>query len=121
VELVGIEQGEILYLTGESRKIIENSPHLEAPRQKGYEVLYFSDPVDELMVHLLYEVDGKKLKSVTKGKASLGAEEEKKQRGEELEELKEKEEVYSKFLEAAQKELDRNGSKVEGRNPASWN
>ena len=42
------EQKEILYLTGESRKVIENSPHLESVRQKGYEVLYLSDPVDEL-------------------------------------------------------------------------
>jgi HSP90 family molecular chaperone len=39
------EQSEILYLTGESRKVIENSPHLEAPRQKDYEVLYLSDPL----------------------------------------------------------------------------
>ena len=44
------EQKEILYLTGESRKVIENSPHLESVRQKGYEVLYLSDPVDELIV-----------------------------------------------------------------------
>jgi molecular chaperone HtpG len=97
------EQKEILYLTGESRKVIENSPHLEAPRQKGYEVLYFSDPVDELMVESLHEIEGKKLKSVTKGKVSLGTEEEEKQREEEL---KKKEEEYAKFLEAAQKKLD---------------
>jgi len=28
------EQSEVFYLTGESRKVIENSPHLEAPKQK---------------------------------------------------------------------------------------
>jgi molecular chaperone HtpG len=103
VERMKPEQTEILYLTGESRKIIENSPHLEAPRQKGYEVLYFSDPVDELMVQSLYEVEGKKLKSVTKGRVSLGTDEEKKQREEQL---KKKEEEYAKFLEAAQEKLD---------------
>jgi molecular chaperone HtpG len=103
VEGMKPEQTEILYLTGESRKVIENSPHLEAPRQKGYEVLYFSDPVDELMLQPLYEVEGKKLKSVTKGKVSLGTEEEKKQQAEDL---KKKEEDYAKFLEAAQKKLD---------------
>ena len=97
------EQAEILYLTGESRKVIENSPHLEAPRQKGYEVLYFSDPVDELMVQSLYEVEGKKLKSVTKGKVHFGTEEETKQQEEQL---KKKEEEYGKFLEACQKKLD---------------
>jgi molecular chaperone HtpG len=103
VERMKPEQTEILYLTGESRKVIENSPHLEAPKEKGYEVLYFSDPVDELMLQSLNEVEGKKLKSVSKGKVSLGTEEEKKQREEEI---KKKEEEYAKFLEAAQKKLD---------------
>lgn len=97
------EQGEILYLTGESRKVIENSPHLELPKQKGYEVLYLSDPVDELLVQHLYEFEGKRLKSVTKGRVQLGTEEEKKQLEEQL---KKKEEEYAKFLEACQKKLD---------------
>jgi len=96
------EQTEILYLTGGSRHTIENSPHLEAPRQKGYEVLYFSDPVDEWMVQSLHEIEGKKLKSLTKGKVSLGSEEENKRCEEEL---KSKEEEYAKFLEAAQNRL----------------
>jgi molecular chaperone HtpG len=97
------EQTEILYLTGESRKVIENSPHLEASRQKGYEVLYLSDSVDELLVQSLYEFEEKKLKSVTKGKVNLGTEEERKQREEDL---KKKEEEYAKFLESGQKKLD---------------
>jgi molecular chaperone HtpG len=97
------EQNEILYLTGESRKIIENSPHLEAPKQKNYEVLYFSDPVDELLVQHLHEFEGKHLKSVTKGKVQLGTEDEKKQLEEQL---KKKEEEYVGFLQAAQKRLD---------------
>src|SRR5437660_9884930 len=56
------EQSEILYLTGESRKVIENSPHLEAVRKKDYEVLYMSDPVDELLVQHVFEYEGKTLK-----------------------------------------------------------
>ncbi len=103
VERMKPEQTEILYLTGESRKVIENSPHLEAPKQKGYEVLYLTDPVDELLTQSVYEFEGKKLKSIGKGKVQLGTEEEKKQREEEL---KKKEEEYSKFLEASQKKLD---------------
>ena len=103
VERMKPEQTEILYLTGESRKVIENSPHLEASRQKGYEVLYLSDPVDELLVQSVYEFEQKKLKSVTKGKVNLGTEEEKKQREEAL---KKQEEEYAKFLEACQKKLD---------------
>jgi molecular chaperone HtpG len=97
------EQTEVLYLTGESRRVIENSPHLEAPRQKGYEVLYLNDPVDELLVQHLHEFEGKRLKSVTKGKVQLGTEEEKKQAEEQL---KKKEEEFAGFLEACQKKLD---------------
>ena len=77
------EQNEILFLTGESRKVIENSPHLEAVRKKEYEVLYMSDPVDELLVQHLYDFEGKKLKSIGKGNFQLGTEEEKKQAEEE--------------------------------------
>jgi molecular chaperone HtpG len=97
------EQKEILYLTGESRKVIENSPHLESVRQKGYEVLYLSDPVDELMVQSLHEFQEHKLKSVTKGRFELGTDEEKKQAEEQI---KQKEEEYKSFLEACQKKLD---------------
>ncbi|HEY6248787.1 MAG TPA: molecular chaperone HtpG [Candidatus Angelobacter sp.] len=103
VERMKAEQTEILYLTGESRKVIENSPHLEVPKQEGYEVLYLSDPVDELLVQSVHEFEGKRLKSVTKGKIQLGTEEEKKQREEQL---KKKEEDYKGFLEACQKKLD---------------
>src|SRR6266508_3875752 len=39
-------QEEIYYLTGESRGVVENSPHLEAFKEKGYEVLYLTEPVD---------------------------------------------------------------------------
>lgn len=103
VERMQPEQSEILYLTGESRKVIENSPHLEAPRQKGYEVLYLSDPVDELLAQAVHEFEGKKLKSITKGKVQLGTEKEKQQREEEL---KKKEEDYAEFLESCQRKLD---------------
>ena len=103
IERMKPEQTEILYLTGESRKVIENSPHLEVPKQKGYEVLYLTDPVDELVTEHLHEIDGKRLKSVTKGKVNLGTEEEKK----EIEEqVKKKEEEYASFLQACQKKID---------------
>ncbi len=97
------EQSEILYLTGDSRKVIENSPHLEVPRQKGYEVLYLSDPVDELLVQSVHEFEAKKLKSVTKGKVQLGTDDEKKLREEEL---KKREEEYANVLKACQQKLD---------------
>src|SRR5262249_36012648 len=64
-------QNEIYYMTGESRTVVENSPHLEAFKEKGYEVLYLIDPVDELLVQSLMDYQGKKLKSVGKGTITL--------------------------------------------------
>jgi molecular chaperone HtpG len=96
-------QEQIFYLTGESRRVVENSPHLEVFRQEGYEVLYLTDPVDELVVQTLREFEGKKLKSVVKGTIELGDEETKKQ----VEQaLKQKEAEASELLEFFQKTLD---------------
>jgi molecular chaperone HtpG len=67
-------QSAIYYTTGSSRRSVENSPHLEAFKEKGYEVLYLVDPVDEVLVQWVPEFDGKKLKSVLKGTADLGDE-----------------------------------------------
>lgn len=97
------EQKEIFYLPGESRAQVETSPHLEALREKGYEVLYLVDPVDELMTQTLHEYAGKKWKSVGKGSVSIGSEEEKKQSEEEL---KAQEEQMKPLLDTLQKKLD---------------
>ena len=60
-------QNAIYYLTGPSRRAVENSPHLEAFREKRYEVLYLIDPVDEVFVQWVPEFEGKKLKSRGQG------------------------------------------------------
>lgn len=70
-------QSEIYYATGESRVTIENSPHLEAFRAKGYEVLILTDPVDEVWVERVGAYDGKTLRSVAKGQVDLETDEEK--------------------------------------------
>ncbi len=80
------EQEEVFYITAESREVAEHSPHLEAFRDKGYEVLFLVDPVDELLVQTVHEVDGKRLKSIGKGTVELGSEAERKERKEKLEE-----------------------------------
>jgi len=92
------EQEQIFYLTGESRAVLENSPHLEALREKGYEVLYLVDPVDEFLLSYLTEFEGKKLKSAAKGVIALGDEKEK--------EIEQQKAEYQAFLEYLQKELD---------------
>jgi molecular chaperone HtpG len=84
VERMKPQQTEIFYLTGDSRKVIENSPHLESVRERGYEVLYLSDAVDELLVQSLHEFDNKRLKSVGKGILNPGTEEERTQKEEQL-------------------------------------
>ncbi|WP_214400827.1 molecular chaperone HtpG [Pseudonocardia lacus] len=65
-------QEAIYYATGESRAALENSPHLEAFRAKGYEVLLLTDPVDEVWVDMVPAFEDKALTSVAKGEVDLG-------------------------------------------------
>jgi molecular chaperone HtpG len=67
-------QEQIFYAAGESRHLLERSPHLEAFKAKGYEVLLLTDPVDEVWVDAVPEFEGKALQSVAKGEVDLGAE-----------------------------------------------
>ena len=71
-------QQHIYYMTGESRAIIESSPHMEAFRAKGLEVLLLTDPVDEMWVDVVREFDGKQFQSIAKGQVDLDTDEEKK-------------------------------------------
>ncbi|MEU7926930.1 molecular chaperone HtpG [Micromonospora sp. NPDC049107] len=72
-------QTDIWYATGDSRTTIENSPHLEAFRAKGHEVLLLTDPVDEVWVERVGEYDGRPLRSIAKGQVDLDTDEEKQQ------------------------------------------
>ena len=71
VERMKDGQDEIYYLTGESRGQVENSPHMEAFRAQGYEVLLLTDPVDEIWVEAVPDYDGKKLQSIARGSVDL--------------------------------------------------
>ncbi|MEU4597925.1 molecular chaperone HtpG [Nocardia sp. NPDC023988] len=79
VERMKDGQDAIYYMTGESRAQVENSPHLEAFKAKGLEVLVLTDPVDEMWVGSVPEFDGKKFQSIAKGEVDLETEEEKKE------------------------------------------
>jgi molecular chaperone HtpG len=77
VERMKEGQKQIFYATGETRQQILKSPHLEAFKAKGYEVLLLTDPVDEVWVGGVTEFDGKPLQSVARGEVDLDSEEEK--------------------------------------------
>ncbi|MEH3156654.1 MAG: molecular chaperone HtpG [Gordonia paraffinivorans] len=64
-------QTEIYYITGESRSAMENSPHMEAFRARGIEVLLLGDPVDEVWTGNVPDFDGKPLRSIAKGEVDL--------------------------------------------------
>jgi molecular chaperone HtpG len=77
VERMKDGQEQIFYATGQSREQLLKSPHLEAFKAKGYEVLLLTDPVDEIWVGSVPEFDGKPLQSVAKGEVDLDSEDEK--------------------------------------------
>jgi molecular chaperone HtpG len=77
VERMKEGQEQIFYATGESRDQILATPHLEAFKAKGYEVLLLTDTVDEIWLGSVTEFDGKPLQSVAKGDLDLDTEEEK--------------------------------------------
>ena len=73
------EQEEIYYITGENISFLLNSPRLEALKDKGYEVLLMTDPVDEWVVQSLGEYEGKKFKSAEKGEINIDKKSDKKE------------------------------------------
>ena len=97
-------QKDIYYITGESRKAVENSPFIEKLKKRGLEVLFMVDPIDEYAVQQLKEYDGKKLVSCTKEGLQLDETEEEKAK---------KEEVKSQFEALCRLMKDILGDKVE--------
>ncbi|UJF31682.1 molecular chaperone HtpG [Paenibacillus hexagrammi] len=71
------DQKYIYYATGESNERIEKLPQTEVVAEKGYEILYFTDDIDEFAIKMLMQYKEKEFRSVSSG--DLGIESEDKQ------------------------------------------
>ncbi|RLN11549.1 hypothetical protein C2845_PM09G24260 [Panicum miliaceum] len=65
-------QKDIFYITGSSKEQLEKSPFLERLTKKNYEVIYFTDPVDEYLMQYLMDYEDKKFQNVSKEGLKLG-------------------------------------------------
>ncbi len=77
VEAMPEAQKEIYYLISEDLDTVRHSPHIEGVVKRGYDVLFFTDAIDQWVVDNLREFEGKKLVAVDKGNLELGTDEEK--------------------------------------------
>lgn len=102
-------QTEIYYACGESYEKIANLPQIERAKDKGYEILFFKDNVDEFVAKILNEYEGKKFKSVTDADFSLNDADEKKELDEKSEELKDMLAFIKESLSGKVKEVKLSG------------
>ncbi|CAL9321971.1 Chaperone protein HtpG [Streptomyces sp. SudanB148_2056] len=102
VERMPEGQDDIYYITGESRETVDNSPHMEAFRERGIEVLLLTDPVDEVWTDAVGEFEGKRLRSVAKGEIDLDAREDDRSEDEQ----KQQAEAYAGLLGWMRERLD---------------
>lgn len=98
-------QEYIYYAAGETLARAESLPQTEAVKAKGYELLYFTDNVDEFAIRMLTEYKGKKFKSVADSDLNLESEDEKKA-------LEEKAASSKEMLESVKKALEGKVSNV---------
>ncbi|QVK16868.1 molecular chaperone HtpG [Mycoplasmatota bacterium] len=91
VERMKEEQEFIYYASGQSIDQLDKLPQMELLKEKDYEVLYFTDDIDEFAIKILMEYDNKKFKNISQGDLNLESNEEK-------EALEEKEKTYKDLL-----------------------
>lgn len=90
------EQKYIYYATGESNERIAKLPQTEVVKDKGYEMLYFTEDVDEFAIRMLMSFQEKEFKNVSSGNLDLESEEEKQEAEKEASDNKE---LFDKMTE----------------------
>jgi molecular chaperone HtpG len=63
VSRMKLDQKYIYYAAGESAEKIDRLPQTELLKDKGFEILYFTDDIDEFAIRILNDFDGKEFKS----------------------------------------------------------
>ncbi|KAL4309663.1 hypothetical protein GQ457_01G009100 [Hibiscus cannabinus] len=80
-------QKEIFYITGTSKEQLEESPFLERLKKMNYEVIFFTDPVDEYLMQYLMDYEGKQFQNVSKEGLKIGKDRKNKELKESFKEL----------------------------------
>ncbi len=90
----------IYYASNKSKEAVNAMPQLDALKKKGYDVLVFTDDIDEFTINILQEYDSKKFKSINQGDLEVLNEEEKK----EIQDLKDEKKPLLDALKEALKD-----------------
>ncbi|HPS30131.1 MAG TPA: molecular chaperone HtpG [bacterium] len=102
-------QKEIYYAAGRDRTALKNTPQMEMLTEKGYEVLYFVDKIDEFASTILVNYQEKPLKNISGSDLNLDTEEEKKEKEKKR---KDKEKDAKSLLETLKKHLQNDVKEV---------
>lgn len=97
VERMPEEQKYIYYAQGDTVERADKLPQTELVKDKGYEILYFTDEIDEFAIRMLMSYKDKEFKNVSSG--DLGIEPDEKEKEEEKEAAKEHEDLFKKMKE----------------------
>ena len=99
------DQEFIFYACGDTVEHLDRLPQAEAVKDKGYEILYLTDDVDEFVLRVLDKYEEKSFKSVSAGDLDLATEEEKKEEKKQAEEHKELFDFLKDSLDGKVKEV----------------
>ncbi|MCR9094021.1 MAG: molecular chaperone HtpG [bacterium] len=104
IERMSDDQEAIYYIAGPNLDVLRRSPHLEAFEEKGIEVLFLTDPVDEVWANQgPLEYAGKPFRSIGHGEVELGSDEDKERA---KEDLGKKEESFQDLLAAMKASIE---------------